>query len=221
MSQQQPVEQWIQQLVSLDDTNRKMTEKQLKIIQAAVEIFAEKGFAGSSTSEIAQRAGVAEGTIFRHYKTKKDLLLSIIEPMTREFIAPFILNEFKEVLEKEYSNLEDFLYALAVNRLEFIHEHFKVIKILFQEIPFHPELKEEFKKQIGIKIYHRFSEIFEYFKNKGEVIDLPIPVLIRFLISSFIGLFATHFVFLPEQAWDKEKEIRNTIQLVLHGIALK
>lgn len=51
--------------------NQDLTPKQAKILQAAVEIFAEKGYAATSTSEIAKRAGVAEGTIFRHYKTKK------------------------------------------------------------------------------------------------------------------------------------------------------
>lgn len=42
-----------------------------KIILAAIQAFAEKGYASTSTSEIAKNAGVAEGTIFRHYKTKK------------------------------------------------------------------------------------------------------------------------------------------------------
>src|SRR5690554_2141452 len=72
---QQSNEQWIEQLLKMND-DVKMTEKQSRIIQAAVEIFSEKGYAASSTSEIAQKAGVAEGTIFRHYKTKKDLLMS-------------------------------------------------------------------------------------------------------------------------------------------------
>lgn len=48
-----------------------LTEKQKKIIIAAIESFSEKGYAATSTSEIAKKAGVAEGTIFRHYKTKK------------------------------------------------------------------------------------------------------------------------------------------------------
>ena len=40
------------------------TEKQRRILEAAVEVFAERGFAGTPTAEIAKRAGVAEGTIF-------------------------------------------------------------------------------------------------------------------------------------------------------------
>ncbi|MCI1893115.1 MAG: TetR/AcrR family transcriptional regulator, partial [Schleiferilactobacillus harbinensis] len=41
-----------------------MTTKQISIIAAAVDVFAENGYANSSTKEIAKRAGVAEGNIF-------------------------------------------------------------------------------------------------------------------------------------------------------------
>jgi AcrR family transcriptional regulator len=44
---------------------------QQRILDAAVEAFAEQGYSGTATSEIARRAGVAEGTIFRYYPTKK------------------------------------------------------------------------------------------------------------------------------------------------------
>jgi AcrR family transcriptional regulator len=48
-----------------------LTNTQKKIIDAAIKVFSEKGFEGATTSEIAQEAGVAEGTIFRHFSTKK------------------------------------------------------------------------------------------------------------------------------------------------------
>ncbi|MFD3261606.1 TetR/AcrR family transcriptional regulator [Paenibacillus lentus] len=219
MPQQDSVEQWIQEIVKIDED--KLTDKQIKIIQAAVEIFAEKGYAASSTSEIAQKAGVAEGTIFRHYKTKKDLLLSIVSPMMTRLIAPFIWKDFKEVLESEYPTIEEFLYALAVNRLNFARKHLKIIKILLQEIPFQPVLQEEFKKHIGTKVFHRFAEIVEHFKGKGQIIQMPTPSLLRFSASAMAGMFITRFLIFPDQPWDEEKEIRDTIQLILNGISPK
>lgn len=41
------------------------------VLKAAVKIFSEKGYSAATTSEIAKEAGVAEGTIFRYFKTKK------------------------------------------------------------------------------------------------------------------------------------------------------
>jgi AcrR family transcriptional regulator len=96
------IELWIAEMLRLNNDEDKMTDKQIKIINAAVETFSEKGFAASSTSEIAQKAGVAEGTIFRHYKTKKDLLLSIVAPALAKLIAPFVLKDFNKVLNSAY-----------------------------------------------------------------------------------------------------------------------
>ncbi len=55
------------------------------IIQAAIEIFSKKGFQAATISEIAQRAGVAEGSIYQYFKNKEDLFFSIPVEKTKEF----------------------------------------------------------------------------------------------------------------------------------------
>jgi len=190
MSERESRDQWFKELLLL--SGEKVTEKQTRILYAAAEIFAEKGYAYSSTSEIAQRAGVAEGTIFRHYKTKQDLLSAIVTPVMGKLLAPFVLNDFKEILESNYSKLEDFLYALAINRLNFVKKNSKILKILL--------------------------EIIEHFKSKGEVIDLPPFSIFQFVCSSLVGLFVTRFLILEGQPWDEEKEIRYLVQLIMNGI---
>lgn len=54
-------------------------EKRALIIDAAVDVFAERGFHPARVSDIARRAGVADGTIYLYFKNKEDLLLSIFE----------------------------------------------------------------------------------------------------------------------------------------------
>jgi len=48
-------------------THSLMTEKQEKIIKSALELFALEGYAATSTRKAAERAGVSEGLIFRHF----------------------------------------------------------------------------------------------------------------------------------------------------------
>lgn len=55
-----------------------MTEKQEKILNAALELFSKMGYANSSTSKIAKEAGVSEGLIFRHFGSKEGLLDAIV-----------------------------------------------------------------------------------------------------------------------------------------------
>lgn len=213
------LEQWIQELTSVTDNNDKMTEKQINILKAAVEVFAEKGFAASSTSEIAQKAGVAEGTIFRHYKTKKDLLLSIVLPTFAKLIAPLVLRDFQKVLDSHYASYEDFLRAVFVNRLEFARKNIKIIKILLQEVPFHPELKEMFKEAVGYKVLESLSRIVAHFQEKGQIIGLPPRTVVRLTVSAIIGFLLTRFIVAPDSEWDEQREIEMTIQSILYGLS--
>jgi len=195
-----------------------LTEKQKKIIVSAIESFAEKGFSATSTSEIAKKAGVAEGTIFRHYKTKKDLLLAIVAPVMAKFVAPFIIKDLNKVLDQDFEHLEDFLKAILENRRNFLVKNLPIVKILLQEIPFHPELKDLFKDHIALKVYERFEKIVEHYKAKGQIIDIPAYSVFRMSLSSIFGYLIARYMILPEAAWDDEAETKRTIQFILHGL---
>ncbi|MDW7709875.1 MAG: TetR/AcrR family transcriptional regulator [Deferrisomatales bacterium] len=56
------------------------------ILHAAEELFAERGYDGTSTSAIAERAGVAHGTVFHHFRTKENLLLELAETLTGSYV---------------------------------------------------------------------------------------------------------------------------------------
>jgi len=59
------------------NSSSKAVEKRKRIMMAAETVFAEKGFAGAKIVEIAKLAGVAEGTIYEHFRSKEELLFSI------------------------------------------------------------------------------------------------------------------------------------------------
>ncbi len=63
----------------MSETSRKRAEKRDLIVEAAVDVFARKGFHQARVSDIARKAGVADGTIYLYFKNKEDLLLSIFE----------------------------------------------------------------------------------------------------------------------------------------------
>ncbi|ESU34376.1 hypothetical protein G3A_01085 [Bacillus sp. 17376] len=196
-----------------------LTDKQKKIIISAIESFAEKGYSATSTSEIAKKAGVAEGTIFRHYKTKKDLLLAIVAPVMAKFVAPFIIKDLKKVLDQDYEHVEDFLKAMLENRREFLIKNLPTVKILVQEIPFHPELKELFKEHIGLRIYERLEKLVEHYQEKGQIIEIPAYSVFRMTFSAIFGYLIARYMILPEAEWDDEAETERTIQFIMHGLA--
>ncbi|WP_339219935.1 TetR/AcrR family transcriptional regulator [Paenibacillus sp. FSL H8-0332] len=210
-------DQWVQELLDLSEKEQ-VTPKQLSILRAAIDVFAEKGFSAAATSEIAQKAGVAEGTIFRYYRTKKELLLAIVVPTMSRMIAPFVLRNFSGVLDVPFESYEAFLKAFMLNRLEFVRRNLKIVKILIQEIPFQPALKEQLTENIFEQVLERVTTITEHFKAQGEVIDAPTPAIIRFTVSAIVGYLLVRLLLMPEHDWDDEAEIEQTVSFILHGI---
>src|SRR4051812_2414084 len=57
------------------------------ILQAALHLFADKGFYRTTTKAISKKAGIAEGTLFNYFETKEDLALYFFEESLTEMIA--------------------------------------------------------------------------------------------------------------------------------------
>jgi TetR/AcrR family fatty acid metabolism transcriptional regulator len=71
----------------VDPAARERTDKHDLILDAAIEVFAEKGFHHARISDIARRAGVADGTIYLYFRNKDDVLLTIFEEKMGILIA--------------------------------------------------------------------------------------------------------------------------------------
>ena len=94
-------------------------EKNIKkkeiIINAAIKVFAGKGFFNSKVADVAKEAGVADGTIYLYFKNKDDLLISLFETKMEE-----ILIRFNRILQQDITPPE---------KLEqFIQLHFQLIQ---------------------------------------------------------------------------------------------
>src|SRR5579884_721131 len=59
-------------------------ERRAAIVTAAVRLFSEKGFRGTTTRELAASVGVSEPVLYQHFATKKDLYAAIIDAKSNE-----------------------------------------------------------------------------------------------------------------------------------------
>src|SRR5437867_2347128 len=62
-------------------------DKPQQIIDAAVRVFARKGYFNSRVSDIAREAGIAAGTIYLYFKTKEDILVTVFREKMAEFVS--------------------------------------------------------------------------------------------------------------------------------------
>lgn len=196
----------------------KRTDKQQKIVEAAIKIFAKKGYTATSTNEIAKAAGVAEGTIFRHFGTKENLLLSVIVPFLME-AAPIVADEFIQgVVSKPYDSFESFLTASIKNRFAFLEENTDIFKILVTELLNREELRQYFINMFEQKALQPFGAVLDMYKERGELLNLPNATLLRMLGTCIFGYCMSRFALFPNTKWDDEAEVEMMVQFILHGI---
>ncbi|WP_010170313.1 TetR/AcrR family transcriptional regulator [Bacillus coahuilensis] len=205
-------------LDTLIDEQESLTQKQRNILEAAVEIFSEKGFAATSTSEIAKKAGVAEGTIFRHYRTKQDLLLAIVAPTMAKLIGPFVLKDVFNIMDNPNHSYESLVRAILVNRLEFLRKNRILAKILILEMPYQEELKRQFMEHIIEKARVRLEKAIGHYKQEGEIVEMPSQSLMRFTLSTVIGHVVFHEFLFRDPSLNEEEEVDRTMSLLMYGV---
>ncbi|WP_320169189.1 TetR/AcrR family transcriptional regulator [Maridesulfovibrio sp.] len=141
----------------------KMSKKKAAILEAATMLFANKGFADTSMQELSTITGAAEGTIFYHFKSKEQLLLSILE-ITKERI----LVEFSDHMENHAPGtgvemMEEVVafYLLLAGRME--HQFLLLHRLfLYQFAESRPEFREHLEE-----IYNCLVLLFEQAIQRG------------------------------------------------------
>ena len=195
------------------------TEKQRRILQAAVDVFAEKGFAGTPTAEIAKRAGVAEGTIFKHYKTKKDLLLGVVAPLFARFIAPQVIAPVRAILQTPHGSLEALLRALVQERVSFIRQHQRMVRIVLQEVSFHPELRDLLARTFGPLVLDDAVALITRLQAEGRLRQGPPLSVVRLIVGTLMTFAVTRFVVFPDRDWDDDAEVELMVAVLAAGLA--
>ncbi len=192
-----------------------------KIFNAALKVFSEKGFSGATTSEIAREAGVAEGSIFRYYKTKKDILRGVmLEYVNR--VEEFADTESMKKIIKEHKNepIEKILKLMALNRYKIFEKYYPMNKVIFYEIQFHEDIKKIYCDKIIEKESDIVKFLFEEIGIDKEVYeDTRYQVAVRIFKSMLTGAFFQRKNELIKEAYIPiEEEIDMVIDVFFNGI---
>jgi AcrR family transcriptional regulator len=202
---------------------QKSEETEERILKAASAIFSQKGFSAATTSEIAREANVAEGTIFKYYPTKKDLLHGIVLKAVDIFGESIVFHSLKQVIkENKDKPFEELFRAIAMDRVKLFQNYFPYARVIFNEIQYHQDVREIFYDKIAKKAIHLGTKLFEEGKAKGEFRDINSLIAIR----SFMGMLFLMFMqreFLPSEnaMEDVKAEIDMLIDIFMNGVKSK
>ncbi len=196
-----------------------LTKRHWEILEAATKIFSEKGFENSRTSDIAKEANIAEGTIFRYYKTKKDLLMGLFIPMIIKFFRPMMLSSVEKIFNNEDMDIEEVIKAIFMDRLQLIRKNMPLVKTLVIEATYKPEILETLRETL----LPRVVEVIDGFmiKNieKGIFKDMDPRIMTRSFMSILAGYIVLTVNFpnmFPVE--NDEEEVEKMTRILLDGI---
>ena len=131
---------------------RSRERKRGAILRAAVEVFSERGYFGARMREVAERAGVADGTLYLYFEGKEDLLVSLLEEHAREFLkrarrdtAAFEdpREKLRAVIRRHLVSLENDRALAGVFQIELRHSRKFLRKIARGQVAAYLHLLEE------------------------------------------------------------------------------
>ncbi len=100
-----------------------------KLLDAALKLFAENGYAGARTRLIAEEAGLSEMTLFRKFKTKENLFNMVLVQNQEKILTDFDLI----FLNEEFENTRAFLESLMDKLVDLIKNNYDYVKIFLNE----------------------------------------------------------------------------------------
>ena len=145
---------------------RRAEDRPREICAAALQVFAEKGFAAAKLDDIARQAGVSKGTLYLYFKDKEELFRAVV----RDTVAPNI-----EVIRASLAQV-DLPFAevirLFLPRFAEITGRVPVgavAKMVIGESRNFPELAKVWHDHVASKAIAMIAELIEKAQGKGEV----------------------------------------------------
>jgi len=117
-------------------------ERREEIIRAAITLFARQGFERTTTKEIAAAAGISEGTIYKYFTSKQEILFAFIEPVAFKTVPEFFA-------EHRDHDDEQLVCAFIRNRFSIFENNRDLVRVIFGEAMFNPSLAGELHRMIA------------------------------------------------------------------------
>ena len=157
------------------------TEKdtRTKILQAALKLFAKRGYDGTTTKDLAKKAGVAEGTLFRHFNNKKAILIEVATAGWVDILTD-LLTELSEM--GSYKAVSQVMRRRMLN----MRQNSDLMRVCFVEAQYHPELRDTIQAEVIDKMTNVAEAFFETAMDKGIYRRMNPKIVAKV----FLGIFA-------------------------------
>ena len=190
------------------DNNRYDQQRQ-RAIRAAASVFAEKGFYGASTKDIAEHMGIKQGSLYYYFKSKEDALGEVCRFGIEDYVE-----RMKSIATSDQP-FESKLMATVTSHLTSYRDKNEALKVHNDERLYLPEEKRATLKELGSSYRQLLEGIFDEGVASGALRD---SVDCHFAAQAVIGMCnAWGDIIVREAELDLFDTIQKCTDMVLNG----
>ncbi len=188
-------------------------QTRVRILQAAQRLFASLGFDGTTTRDLAQAAGVAEGTLFRHFPNKKAILVEVATQGWVEILTD-LLTELSEM--GSYQAIAQVMRRRMWN----MQKNVEIMRVCFMEAQFHPDLRDRIQSEVIDKMTNVAEAFFQTAMDKGIYRQMDAKIVAKVFLGMFaVAGFSNNTVMEPEASPQQMQEIAEGLaDIFLNGV---
>ena len=156
--------------------------RRTQILDAATRVFASKGFNRATIRDVAQAAGVADGTIYNYFANKTDLLFGLLDRLNDTERRPASLAQAAE------APFADYFRAYLRERVEALWSNADLFRAVLPELLANPELRARYYDEVIAPTMALGEGVFRGLAASGMMRDLDLPLSMRIVAGSVLGL---------------------------------
>src|SRR4030043_729107 len=190
-------------------------DKHERIINAALKVFAEKGFYNTRISEIAKEANVADGTIYLYFKNKDDLLISLFEEEVGK-----ICQSMREEMNKT-NDLVEKLRIFALSHLNRILKNRELAEVIQVELRQSAKFMREYVNKGFIEYINLVREIIREGQEKGIFRNDVAPGIVKRAFFGALDEMARYWILSPIKKYNPIDCAKGISEIFIRGLLAK
>lgn len=194
-------------------TRQSGADRRLSLLHAALDLFSTQGYAGTTTAAIAERSGVTQAMLFRHFHSKEVLLTAVVEQFRPRPLFPQVPPTLHNL------SVRSALHLLITRYLDSVWAHRDFMLMMFttpkREQAVFAEMWHEFNEQ-GIQLYVLLDE-----RTRGKEIQTGIAAVATDVIAAATSGYLQRLLNDAPTDWDtaRDKCVSNLLNIIFSGIA--
>ena len=202
---------------------KKSEKTKQKILNETINLIAKKGYASTSTREIAKKADISEATIFKYYHSKDNLLKTIVMETMEKLFESSSEEKIPTVFKNNKNEApEMILKSLIKERLNFFTVHNKELKVVFQEMLINKNVQNYFKEEIWPRMVEISNQIFDQIKAKHELkVEMDNYMFRKSLFGMLFFTILFEEILEEKQAFDNQKQADLITDIIFSGMSEK